>query len=669
MTIFYVSQNGTDNASGDRTHPFRTVEQAQTAARTMDGETTIVLMEGEHYTTGITFDYRDRGTTLRGEGKATITGGITIPRDRFTDPAPEISELLPEAARAHVKAVDLAEAGLTPSDWGEVYAIGSRHTARKYDNGKVGDNIELFLGGKRLHLARYPNGNDFLQIEAVADVGDVAEFPPQNYYADWGKRRNHRGGTYIMDRETNKRVMTWRHPETAWLFGYLYWDWADSSTPVTFKTENRIIQPEYVSSYSCRAGANYYFYNLIEELDEEGEFYLDRDTGMLWFWDSGRGDLTVTLCTKPLIYATDMSGMTMENLTLTCTRVDGMVFAGECNDNLFRDLTLTNVAGNAMVVNGYRNRIEGCDISHTGKGGIKITGGVRETLTPGENIITNNYIHDFSEVYLTYQPGVLMEGVGNICSHNEICRAPHMAIEYYGNDHVMEYNHIHDMVLQATDAGAIYSGFNWTERGSVIRCNRFENIGAGEFRPSAIYWDNGLSGQTATGNIFINVKKHAVMLGGGSEVTITDNIMINCGDDPVRYEDWVRDGFVNDGHARASVNAPDTLHWRNLRAMPYTDERWAAKYPTLAKVKTDFALFDDIDFPINPSYSVVRGNVIVDTEDKPVWCADSVYTYSTVEENPVYKTVAEAGLDEETMTFAAEREGRDEIPVEHMGRK
>ena len=34
----------------------------------------------------------------------------------------------------------------------------------------------------------------FLQLESVADIGDVREFPPQNYYLDWDERRNHRGG-------------------------------------------------------------------------------------------------------------------------------------------------------------------------------------------------------------------------------------------------------------------------------------------------------------------------------------------------------------------------------------------------------------------------------------------------------------------------------------------
>jgi len=644
-TSFYVSPKGCDSDSGKRSAPFQTIERARDAARTVKGEREIVLLPGEYYTKGIIFDSRDSGCSVRGKGEAVITGGVTVPSSLFFEPDPETKALLPEGARSLVKAVDLTKCGLSKEDWGEVYAIGSRHTAKKYDNGKVGDNIEIFSGGRRMHLSRYPNGNDFLKLEAVADVGDVAEFPPQNYYPDWQTRRNHRGGTYVMDRETNKRVAGWKHPESAWLFGYLYWDWADSSTPVRFKTENRLIFPEYVSSYAVRAGASYYFYNIPDELDEAGEFYLDRETGILLFYPFDDGNLEISLCRKPLIHCSDVCGMTFENLTFRCTCVDAMVFQGECNDNVIKGLTVTNVAGNAILLNGSRNRVEYCELSHTGKGGIRVTGGVRETLTPGENVIAHNYIHDYSEVYLTNQPGVTLEGVGNTCSHNEICRAPHMAIEYYGNDHRIEHNYIHETVLQSSDAGAIYSGFNWTERGSVIRHNVFENIGSGEFVPAAIYWDNGLSGQSAVDNLMINVKGNAVHLGGGAECTITDNVILDCGAAPVLYEDWVRDGFVNDGHARAAVNTPDSLHWKNLRAMPYTNALWTERYPVLARVKTDFAEFDDIDFPINPSYSVVKNNVIIGKDAKPLWCSESVYTYSTVEDNPFYASAEEAGLD------------------------
>ena len=667
---FYVSPDGCDKNAGDAASPFKTIERAQSAAREAGTGAEIILGEGEYFTRGLELDRRDNGISYKASGKVVLTGGITIPPEDFMEPSDEVKMRFREEVRSCIKRINLTKYGFTPADWGDVYATGAYHTAAKYDNGKIGVNMEVFSNNRRMKLARYPNGNDFLRIDAVADVGDVAEFPPQNYYRDWGSRRNHRGGIYVMDRGTNERVKGWKNPETAWMFGYLYWDWADSSTPVTFNTENRLIYPEYVSHYACRSGALYYFFNVLEELDEPGEWYLDRETGDLYFYpyDNGEGSLDISISTKPIISGENVCGVTLEGFALKCTRGDGIVLSGESNDNIIRGITVTNIAGNAIEVSGYRNLVEKCDISHTGKGGIHVTGGDRASLTPGENFVTNNYIHDFSEVYLTYQSGVSIHGVGNVCSHNEISGSPHMAIGYSGNDQIIEYNYIHEVVLQSSDAGAVYSGYNWTAQGCVMRYNLLENIGAGKFTPDGIYWDDGLSGQKAYGNILINVKKYSFLVGGGRDCEVFDNVIINAGNRPVMYDDRNRDGFVHDGWARASCNTPDSPHWVGLREMPYTSEKWAAKYPTLAKVKTDFTEYDDPDFPINPSYSVIRNNIIIDPEEKPVWCAESVYRYSTVENNPVYKTAEEAGFDLEAKKFVPEREGFPQIPVEKIGR-
>lgn len=102
-----------------------------------------------------------------------------------------------------------------------------------------------------------------------------------------------------------------------------------------------------------------------------------------------------------------------------------------------------------------------------------LTGGDRETLTSSENVVTNNLIYDWSQVYRTYQAAVSLNGVGAVCSHNEIYNSPHEAITYSGNNHVIEYNVIHDVVLESSDAGAIYAGRSWSYYGNVIRTTAF----------------------------------------------------------------------------------------------------------------------------------------------------------------------------------------------------
>ena len=54
-----------------------------------------------------------------------------------------------------------------------------------------------------------------------------------------------------------------------------------------------------------------------------------------------------------------------------------------------------------------------------------------------------------------YSQGVSIQGVGNRAAHNLIHNAPHNAIIFGGNDHVIEFNEIHDVVLESDDQGGV----------------------------------------------------------------------------------------------------------------------------------------------------------------------------------------------------------------------
>ncbi len=600
-----------------------------------------------------------------GEGGAVIHGGISIDKSKWKQPNGDMYSRFKNEIADRIYMADLTELGLSFSDWGEMQPIGSYETSANYDSKKPGSRCECYCADRRMTVARYPD-EGFLKISAVMDVGDVAEFPEQNYFAGWGNRRNQRGGTYVIDRDTNARIKGWRDPEKAWMFGYFYHDWADSSTPVKkADTDNRLVYPEYVSRYGCKAGANYYFYNVPEELDREGEWYLDREGGKLYFYPCEGADVLDFCCgSEPLVSFENTANMSFEGFTLKCTMGDALICSG--NDMTIKGITVSCIGGNAIYVSGYGNTVADCEIMHTGRGGISVNGGERDTLTAGRNRVTNNYIHDISEVYLTYQSGISLGGVGNIADHNEICGSPHMAVGYHGNEHIIEYNYIHDVVLQSSDAGAIYAGYDWAANGTVIRYNILERIGTGNFRPDGIYWDDGLSGQTAYGNVLIDVRKNGFLAGGGRENKIENNVIINCGT-PISYDDRNRDGFVNDGWARAAVKNPNSGHWAILKKSPYRTEIWKERYPLLARVTTDFAKYDDPDFPCNPSYSSVKNNVIIDSQGRHPWYAQSVLRYADVENNPEYKTAEEAGYDISTGHFADN--AFSDIPVKEIGRK
>lgn len=649
----YVSKNG----------KIKTIAEAQAIARE-SGASAVIVGAGV-YCESLEFDSRDSGTTYIGEG-AVITGGFEVTYNDTKDIPEDIACRLTTEAAAKVRAIDLTEYGFTGDDWGEVYPIGAYHTAAKYDDAKLGINLEVFSGEKRMKLARYPN-EGYLKLAEVLDCGDVREFPPQNYWAGWNERRNHRGGTYIIDRETNKRLMNWKTPETAWMFGYFYWDWADSSTPITINTVNCAVMPKYVSGYSARAGADYYFYNVLEELDAPGEFFLDRESGILYVYPYADGDtIEVSLSEKNLIKAVGADNLTIDGFTLKCARNSAVDLEG--NNCVLKNLVIKNIAEYGIIVSGYRNTVENCEITRTGRGGINLTGGDRNTLTPGKNKAVNNYIHHFSEIYQTYQPGISLNGVGNICAHNEICFTPHIAVIYNGNDHLIEYNYIHDAVLYSKDASAIYTGRDWAGYGTVIRYNILRDIGGETLHPDGIYWDDAHSGQTAYGNILINVGHWGFHLGGGRDHSVHDNIIINSGASAIHYDARAYDGFFRDGWYREGVNTPDASQWSILHNVPYKNEIWAKKYPTLAAISENFDDSDNPAFAVYPAGSVVENNIIIRDSDDNFDISETVYKYSRIGENPQFRSAEEAGFDMDTLKFKVQPENFPEIPVDEIGR-
>lgn len=665
---FYIAPDGSDDNDGALERPFANFERAMRAARERNAQglrTTVCVKAGEYHVRGLVFRAEDSGTTYRayGDGEVTLNGGRALRPAQFWPVSGSVRERLHGTAKDAVVELNLRELGLRPADWGPVYAVGAYATAHKYDGDTVGLNCELFFNDSRMSLARYPNGKEFLRVSAVHDVGDAFEFPEQNYYPDWNERRNHWGGVYIMDKQTTERVKTWQSHKDVWAAGYFFHDWADSSTPIErFDCAHRRMVPRFVSRYGCRAGALYYLYNILEELDEPGEWYLDRDSGMLYLYPTGpleEARIELTLSTQPLLSGVGVHDLAFEGFTFKGTRADGISLAGD-GIRICR-CVVKNVLGNAICLRGAGNLVSECDISHTGRGGIVLEGGDEETLAPAHSRADNNFIHDWAEVYPTYMPAVALRGVGNICSHNEICRAPHAAILYSGNDHLIEYNYIHDVVLHSSDAGAIYSGQYWSMQGTVIRYNCLCDIGGGEFRPDGIYFDDALSGQTAYGNLILNAKKNGFLIGGGRDNQVWGNLVIHAGC-AFTYDDRLRDGLLHNGWAKHSVEDPqEGCMWVRLRQSNYRKPAWQAKYPSLAKISQDFSQPDDPEFAVNPAHSEVFGNIVID-EGRNVGRFDpSVRQFSTIHSNFAYATLEEAGFDEQ-YRLKPDAQARKDLP-------
>ena len=649
---FFVSVQGDDEADGSFETPFKTIERARDAVRLLDktGRTgvTVAIMTGVYRVDSLIFTKEDSGTaecpvtyTAYGDGEVVVTGGASIPFEACKAVSDEaVLSRLSGQAKDQILSVDLTALGVTAEQYGKIYAIGGYNTAGKYDGDWVGPIwCELFINDGRQTIARYPNGKEYLYTGAVVEEGEGRESASAAIKADFESLRNPKPDVYKLDGALSERIAGWKEPEKAWMFGYWRYDWADGSTPLgVVDHENLTISPMFVSGYGAKKDAPYYFFNVLEELDAPGEWYLDRDTGMLYFYPpegfDETADIMLSLSTDPVIRA-EADHLVFEKLTVTGTRGDAVQIDGD--GNTVKNCTLKNVAGNALLMTGTGNLAVDNEITRTGRGGVILTGGDRETLTPGDNRAENNLVHDWSEIYETYQPAFTLNGVGNVCAHNEMYNSPHEAVTYSGNNHLIEYNLIHDVNLLTDDGGAIYSGRRWDWYGNVIRYNLIYDLGANGHRPVGIYMDDALAGQTIYGNLIVNAPNYGLQLGGGQDLDVHDNVVVNSFA-PVSFDARGLSGLSgNESSSFYQHYKENGELWKLLWESPWQSETWQKAYPQYQRYSDDFSNVDDKNFVLNPGNGTVKHNVFVSASGRIGEIADEAYRYSDISENGIFR--------------------------------
>lgn len=676
MYKLYVSINGSDNNDGSESSPFATPNKAickvrEIIANGLDAPVTVYFHAGDYKFTGATLSEEDSGTeeypikyTAYGDGEVIFNSGVTLEPSGFTKISDEIKERLQGDAKEKVLVYDLKTKGLTIEDISRLHSVGVSHMDDCYDDNTRGNNCELFWNNKRLTLARYPN-KGFVKIVDVVDKGDITNDTRVEI-------RNPKGATIKIEEEVAERARNWKDLNDVRAFGYFYWDWADGSAPIKSIDCDKC-ELTFAQAISRGVAKNMYFnfYNVLDELDIPGEYYIDRENLLLYVYppeDVNSSDIMISISNEVMLTIKKAEHITIEGITFKGTRNNCMNI--NSNNITIKNCTITDIYGWAIYCGGNNIKVYGCDISHTGRGGISLTGGDRKTFKSSGNVAENNYVHDWAEVFQTYASGIEVGGCGNVIRHNELCNTPHMAIYYSGNDEIIEYNYIHDVVLQSHDAGAVYGGRDWTAYGCEIRYNIIENAGNDEYHPNSIYWDDCHSGQKAYGNIIISPNAKGFLIGGGKDNVVENNVILG-GECSILYDErgiaGVRDPESWYAGARKGGN-----NWPFLYGSPYKTEIWAKRFPDLARVHDDFDKIDDPDFAPNPSRAIIRNNVVSQKEDWGFFIGETVQKLGTIENNIKLTDASECWADASKYEIKPEILEKlpelKNIPIDKIGR-
>jgi len=335
-----------------------------------------------------------------------------------------------------------------------------------------------------------------------------------------------------------------------------------------------------------RPGDRYFVENVFEELDSPGEWYLNRQAGQLFYWPqdgfSEKTEIVAPALGRILQVLGDaaakqpVSHLTFSGLTFQETDYspdDGCVGYGMGNDGVaylkdatectIENCTFRNIGKYAVCLSGGRaNAINGNDISHGAEGGVLL-------LKTAGNTVSDNHIHDCGFVY-KHIGGVILEGAGtddNLIAHNMIHDISRygISLKNAGVRNRIEYNRVLNTSLETCDTG----GIEVTQQdrdlrsGSVIRNNVVgDSIGYSSDGPKpvfmswGIYLDSFAGGYTVTHNITYRSSHGGMMLQGGKDNRIENNIFVDSA-----YSQVYVNNFAN--------NSTGQIFQRNI--VSYTD--------------------------------------------------------------------------------------------------
>ncbi len=539
--ILHVSTTGNDANPGTENRPFRTLERARDEIRsfkqrgTLPGSGVEVAIAPGEYPVQRTFQLTaaDSGTpsapilyrAARSESPR-FTGGARL-RDFKVVQDPAVLDKLSDNARGQVWEASLAHAGVTRVI---PFALGGFSSGRGF---RTHPAIELFVNGEPMTLARWPN-------DGFVKTGKV---PGPLTLTAWDRRPGTPEGRFQFEGD---RPARWLNEPDAWLYGYWFWDWADSYEKIERidpgQREITLAQPWH--GYGYREGQRYHAVNLLSELDAPGEWYLDRTRNHVYLFPKAALEgavVELSVAAFPLLEIEAASHLRFQGLLWECGAADGVRIVGG-EDVRLEGCTIRKMAGNGVEIQGgRRHALQSCDIHTMGRGGIVMAGGNRKTLSPGEHLVENCHIHHLSRIDHTYTPGVWLDGVGNRIRHNLIHHVASSAMRVEGNDHLIELNEAHRVVLESDDQGAVDMFGNPTYRGNVYRHNYWHHLGnwdrQGEdshTQRAGIRLDDAICGVLVEGNIFQRCstgRTHfgGVQIHGGKENIVISNLFVNTG--------------------------------------------------------------------------------------------------------------------------------------------
>ncbi len=631
----FVAPNGSDTNSGTIDAPFATLERAQkhinelkALGKSAEGDY-IINLRGGTYGRESTFTLTDADSgnadkrviykAYNGE-KVVISGSKTLNYNAFKPIDGEMKNLLrSKTAREKVLEADLDELGL-----GTVGEYTYNIHPSSLNNLPV-----ITYNGRTMVISRWPNGLDDRSWLAI-NCGD-----------DYEGTQKGSGDSPMIVSYSSEIPSSWefsRAKGDIYMTGIWYFWYNYTMTKVNIDIENKLITASDNGAFMDNAERKAQFWNVFEEIDVPGEWYIDREARKMYIYPydgSKNVDLKAASLSAILVKLDGADYITFDGIEFTGSKGinnSSVLIYGDANHNTLSNCKIYGNEGYGLYIassadknyaDGGNNKAEYCEIYDNGSCGAAIVAGNRYGDPPvnANNSIENSSVHDNGKNFIG-KTQIDLAGSGISIAGCDIYNGPYTAIQFALANGRIENCSIHDINMNSTDMGAIYNGRDMSCLDNVVKNNHLFNMGYGKlwlpqynsyYKGGGVFTDDGGSGMTVDGNIFgpnLNPDGFGFKLNGGMDNAVTNNIFIDTGM-YVSVSEWAT------SHLNLKFNQSGMEKYKNSWIALSENKYWTDKYPVLKfakKVGDECPDFKNVDTDGN---TVSNNAVLYINSDKP----------------------------------------------------
>lgn len=483
----YVAPSGKDTAPGTREQPFATFLQARDALRRLAPPLgRIIVRGGSYFNVSLVLGPEDSGLTIEAApGEKPILYGGQIIQDWQREGDQFYAAQLPKF----------------PASPEQVRAI---RNARSWD-------IRLLqVDGRMQPRARFPEKGTLSHLTSF----DVPWMSSTG--GGWKRKPTHEELTTLKFRPDD--LPPGLEVSNAEVTVFHMWD--ESCVGIAAcDVEKQILtlSPETGHPPGAFGVKKWVIWNTREGMTAPGQWYHDRVRERIVYWPLPGQDMSKAEVVAPtettILRLSGRKDAKIKNVTVrglafsvttvpltaggfAAARFDGAISLENTDNCTLSGLTVTRVAGHAInATHGVAGtRVENCEISDCGAGGIYVGG--------SDTVIRNNHV---SAIGLAYPSGIgiFRGGQNSQVSHNEVHDCAYSAINYGGTGNVIEDNLIYDCMKVLHDGAAIYmfAATNCILRRNLVR----DIIDTGGYGASAYYLDERSTGCIVESNLALRV--------------------------------------------------------------------------------------------------------------------------------------------------------------------